>query len=80
MLPDRYPVCLSCLCLSGCDFGVLWACGQTVGWIEMKFDKEIGLDPGRITLDGDPAPPKGHNPRFSAYVRRGQMAGWINAT
>ena len=47
----------------------------------MKLDKEIGFGPGRIVLDGDPAPPpkgpKGHNPRFSAYVRRGQMTGWI---
>jgi len=42
-----------------------------------KLDKEIGFGPGRIVLDGDPAPPKGHNPRFSAYVRRGQMTGWI---
>ena len=46
----------------------------------MKLDKEIGFGPGRIVLGGDAAPPKGHNPRFSAYVRRGQnrqMTGWI---
>ena len=47
----------------------------------MKLDKEIGFGFGRIVLDGDPAPPSpqrgGHNPRFSAYVRRGQMTGWI---
>ena len=44
----------------------------------MKLDKEIGFGPGRIVLGGDAAPPpKGHDPRFSAYVRRGQMTGWI---
>jgi len=28
----------------------------------MKLDKEIGFGPGRIVLDGDPAPPKGAQP------------------
>jgi len=32
-------------------------CGQTVGWIKMKLDKEVGLGPGHIVLDGDPFPP-----------------------
>ena len=32
-------------------------CGQTVGWIEMKFGMQVGLGPGHIVLDGDPAPP-----------------------
>jgi len=32
-------------------------CGQTVGWIKMKLGVEVGLDPGHIVLDGDPAPP-----------------------
>jgi len=31
-------------------------CGQTVGWIKMKLVKEVGLGPGHIVLDGDPAP------------------------
>jgi len=35
-------------------------CGQTVGRIKMKLGKQVGLGPGRIVLDGDPAPsPKG---------------------
>ena len=40
---------------------------------------EVGLDPGHIVLDGDPAPhpKKGHNPQFSAHVCCGQTAGWI---
>ena len=40
-------------------------CGQIVGWITMKLGMEVGLCPGHILLDGDPAPPasSGHNPR-----------------
>jgi len=36
-------------------------CGQMAGLIKMPFDMEIGLGPGHILLDGDPAltpPPK----------------------
>jgi len=48
------PVCLSCLyvCLSV----TLVYCGQTVGQIKMKLGMQIGLGPGHIVLDGDPAP------------------------
>jgi len=28
-------------------------------------------------LDEDPAPPKGAQPQFAAYVHRGQMTRWI---
>jgi len=37
-------------------------CGQTVRWIKMPLGMEVGLGPGHIVLDGDPAPPprKGH--------------------
>jgi len=31
--------------------------GQTVGWIKMKLGVQVGLSPGHIVLDGDPAPP-----------------------
>jgi len=35
-------------------------CGQTLRWIKMKLGMQVGLDPGHIMLDGDPAPsPKG---------------------
>jgi len=39
-------------------------CGQTVGWIKMKLRTRVGLVPGHILLNGDPAPPpvKGHRP------------------
>jgi len=54
-------------------------CGQTVGWMKMKLGMQVGLGPGHIALDGDPAPPpaKGHIPQFSAHICCSQMAGWI---
>jgi len=39
-------------------------CGQTVRWIKMALGIEVGLGPGHIVLDGDPAP----LPQFSAQV------------
>jgi len=52
MLPDRclsvFPVCLSVTLVS---------CSQSVGWIKMPLGVEVGLGPGHIVLDGDPAPP-----------------------
>jgi len=39
---------------------------------------EVGLGPGHIVLDGDPAPTKkGHSPPILAQVCCGQTAGWI---
>jgi len=32
-------------------------CGQTAGWIKVPLGMEVGLGPGYIVLDGDPAPP-----------------------
>jgi len=45
----------------------------------MPFGAEVGLGPGHIVLDGDPAPPKGaqQRPHFSVHVYCGQMAGCI---
>jgi len=31
---------------------------QIVGWIKIPLGVEVGLGPGHIVLDGDPAPPK----------------------
>jgi len=51
------------------------------GWIKMALGMEVGLSPGDLVLDGDPAPPlqKGAEPppQFSAHVYCGQTAGWI---
>ena len=68
------PVCLS-VCLSV----TFVHCGQTVGRIKMQRGTQVGLGPGHIVLDGDPAPlPKGTQPpRFSAHICCGQMAAWI---
>ena len=41
---------LSCLKLSVMSW-------QTDGWIKMPLGTEVGLGPGRIVLDGNPAPP-----------------------
>jgi len=45
----------------------------------MPLGMEVGLGPGHIVLDGDPAllPEKGGSPQFSAHVYCGQTAGWI---
>ena len=55
-------------------------CGQTVGRIKMKLGMQIGLCPGHIVLDGDPAPlPQTGTalPKFLAHICCGQMAAWI---
>jgi len=80
MLSDRCPVCLS-VCLSFCPVlsATLVYCGRTVGRIKMKLRTQVGLGPGHIVLDGDPAPlPKGaQSPQFSAHICCGQTAGCI---
>jgi len=67
--------CLS-VCLSVCpvcDVRALWPNG-------MKLGMQVGIGPGHIVLDGDPAPPpqRGTAPtQFSAHICCGQMAVWI---
>jgi len=45
----------------------------------MKLGTQVGLGPGHILLDGDPAtrPQRGTAPQFSAHISCGQMAAWI---
>jgi len=47
--------------------------------MKIKLGMQVGLGPGHIGLDRDPAPPpsKGQSPQFSAHICCGQMAGWI---
>ena len=52
-------VCLSVLCV--CLSVTFAHCGQTVERIKMKLGVQVGLDPGHIVLDGDPAPPPAPN-------------------
>jgi len=48
------------------------------GLIKMPVGIEVGLGPGDIVLDGDPAPIKrGTVPHFSAHVYCHQAAGCI---
>jgi len=70
----RSVVYLSCLSVT-----LMYCGGQTVGWIKMKPGTEVGLWPGYIVLDGDPAPPRkrGTALQFSARVCCGHTAGWI---
>ena len=73
-LSDR---CLSCLSLLSVTLVYF---GQTVGRIQMKLGTQVGLGPGHIVLDGDPAPlPKGTQPPiFGSYLL--WPNGWIDAT
>jgi len=67
-------VCLSCMSVQ------LVYCGQTVGWIKMTLGMQVGLGPGHIVFDGDPAPPppKGEAvPQFLADICSSQMAARI---
>jgi len=50
---------LSDRCLSVCQSVTLVYCGQTAGWIKMPLGVEVGLGPGHIVLDENPAPRKG---------------------
>jgi len=45
----------------------------------MKLGMQVGLDPGHIVLDRDPAPlpQRGTAPQFSAHICCSQMAAWI---
>ena len=58
---------------------MLMYCGLTVGWVKMKLGMEVGLGPGDIVLEGDPAPlpQRGTAPQFSAHVCSSQTAGWM---
>jgi len=54
-------------------------CGQTAGWIKMALGMEVGLGPGYIVLDGEPAPlPKREqsSPIFGPFLL--SPNGWMN--
>jgi len=52
------------------QFSANFCCGQTAGWIKMTLGMEVGLGPGHILLDKDPAtlPKRGHSPQFSVNL------------
>ena len=41
------------------QFSAHVCCGKTAEWIKIPLGAEVGLGPGHIVLDVDPAPPKG---------------------
>ena len=53
-------------------------CNQTVRWFKMKLGTQIGLGPGHIVLDEDPAPlpQTGTAPSFRPYLL--WPNGWID--
>jgi len=52
----RFALCYqTVVCLSVLSVTLVY-CGQTVGWIKMKFGVLVGIGPSDIVLDGDPAP------------------------
>jgi len=77
----RFALCYqTVVCLSVLSVTLVY-CGQMVGWIQMKLGMQVGLGPGHIVVDWDPAelpsPKRGRSPQFSAHIWCGQMAGWI---
>jgi len=79
----RFALCyqtVACPVLSVLSVTLVY-CGKTVGWIKMKLGTKVGLGPGHILLDGDPAPlPKrdgGPNFRPTPIVVKVQTAAWI---
>ena len=56
MLSVRCLSCLVCPVCPVCLSVTFVPCGQTVGRIKTKLGMQVGLGPGHIVLDGDPAP------------------------
>jgi len=78
MVPPCATGPLSCSVCVSCLFVTLVYCGQMVGWIK-TLGTEVGLGPGDIVLDGDPAPPQRCTGalHFSAHAYCVQIAGWM---
>jgi len=73
----RFALCYQtvvCLSVLSCLSATFVHCGQMVGRIKMNLGMQVGLGPGHIVLDGDPAPPppRGHSPHpiFGPYLLR----------
>ena len=53
-------------------------CNQMAGWIKLPLGMEVGLGPGDIVLDGDPAPPKRAQPPI--FGPCSTVAKWLDAS
>jgi len=71
MLSDR------CLSVSVCLSVTFVHCGQTAGRIKMKLGVLVGLGPGHIVLDGDPAPHSSPSPLL-AHACCGQTVAHLS--
>jgi len=61
------------------QFSAHICCGQMAVWIKMPLGMEVGLGPGHIVLDGDPAPPSQRGtaaPIFCPCLL--WLNGWMN--
>jgi len=53
-------------------------CGQTAGCIKIPLGMEVGLGPGHVMLDGDPAPPPPERGTATPTFRpRSTVAKWL---
>ena len=61
--------------------GTFVYCGQTAGWIKIPLGLEVGLGPGNIVLDGNPAPhwKKYSSPPFSVHFALARSSIWATA-
>jgi len=75
-----FTLCYRTVVLSVCTVlsVTLVYCCQMLGWIKMKLGTPVGLGPGHIVPDGDPAPlPQAHSPPiFGPYLLRPN--GWMD--
>jgi len=66
----RFALCYqTVVCLSALSVTLVY-CGETVGRINMKLGKQVGLGPGHNVLDGDPVPQRDTAPNFRPYLLR----------
>jgi len=75
MLSVHCPVCPS-VCLSV----TFVHCGQTVGRIKMKLGVQVGLGPGHIVLDGDPAPASSKGAQPPNFRPMSVAAKWLHGS
>jgi len=80
MLWDHFLSCLSVL--SACLSVILVHHGKTIGWFTMPLGMEVGLSPGDIVVDEDPAPPTEKDtaalPHFLAHIYCGQTVAHLS--
>ena len=59
------------------EFSANGCCGQTSGWTRLSLGMEVGLGPGDIVFDGNPATPVKRHTHPHPISGPCQTAGWI---